>query len=252
MKCKRPTCSREDGRKNTWFCHVHYEAFRKDREAKGGRLVGCTSPQPALEHVNKLRAAGLGYRRIAELAGLTPQSVQRLGRNKQIFLDTEQKLLSLPIPVGIHRIAADKCLISPVGTERRLKALVRFGYDHRFLAQELGVSDNAVGKWINGRQETVTAKQAKGVEKLFNRLESTPGSNLRARNRGAKMGWPPPYSWDANIDDPNAKPDLGEKPDFFEFIQDGRSLGRDDHALAQIWGIKVESLRERIRRGKAA
>lgn len=103
---------------------------------------------PARAHCFKLRASNIGYPRIAELAGVSPATVQQLcaGVHPVIRKDTAEKLLAVPFKPALGtRVAAhdtwrllrllEKELYTPaqiaglIGAESRMRLgrLGRFG-----------------------------------------------------------------------------------------------------------------------------
>lgn len=251
MKCGRQTCTSK-ARPTVPWCNAHYDAELRRREAQGGRKCGRIPVGPVLEHIAKLKANGLGNRRIAELSGITLQSVQRLKHHPLTYVDTAHKILSVRPDTAL---AADSAKVPVLGSMRRLQALNCVGYMNRELAQKLGVSDNLVHRWVNGTQPFIFAEKARAVDKLFRELQlaSAPDTvgGSRAKLRALRNGWAPPLAWNLeDLDNPEARPDLGAEPDFQDAIADARSLGRDDHAIAASMGIQVDSLRTRIRREK--
>jgi hypothetical protein len=86
---------------------------------------------------------------------------------------------------------------------------------------------------------------------LFNELQLTPGSCERARRRAKKLGWAPPLAWDEDaIDDPDARPDFGQREaiGFVERYTEMRELGYNDLQIVARWGMKPESLERQMHR----
>ncbi|MGW1071517.1 hypothetical protein [Streptomyces sp. NPDC002537] len=190
------------------------------RQQAYGRWQALVDAGPVRDHVNRVRAAGLGNRRIAELAGVTPSVLSRLlypmsGKPplRTVRRSTAEKLLAIrPAPA----LLADGALVDATGTRRRLQALTARGWTHRALAPHLGVGPLFVGDLA--RQARVTARHARSVAAVYNRLwDADPvrhgvpePSATRARNLAARNGWPPPMAWDEeSIDAPEARPDMG-------------------------------------------
>lgn len=76
----------------------------------------------------------------------------------------------------------------------------------------------------------------------------TPGPSNRVRARAARAGWAPPLAWDDNIDDPDAVPDLGRTVETGAIVIDLRSDGLPDSRIAEVLGIKVDSVQQAARR----
>ncbi|RLU79260.1 hypothetical protein CTZ27_37080 [Streptomyces griseocarneus] len=194
---------------------------RMRRQQAYGRWQALVDAGPVRDHVNLLRASGLGNRRIAELAGITPSVLSRLlysmsGKPPltKVQRSTADKLLAIrPSPA----LLADNALVDATGTRRRIQALTARGWTHRALAPHLDVDPLFVGDLT--RQDHVTARHARSVAAVYNQLwDADPTAHgvlrhsaQRARNLAARHGWPPPMAWDDDtIDDPSAHPDTGE------------------------------------------
>lgn len=100
--------------------------------------------------------------------------------------------------------------ISPVGTQRRIKALGRIGWSLGDLGKLLGgVTTQAVGSYLKAERIHVTVRTAVQVKEVYDRLSLQLGPTPLAAKHAARRGWPPPWSWDEEtIDDPDAEPDL--------------------------------------------
>jgi transcriptional regulator with XRE-family HTH domain len=176
---------------------------------------------PAREHLQALAAAGVGWKRAAELAGVATGAVSKLlyggpgerPPSRGIRAETEQKLLAVsPAPESLSAGARTDA----AGTRRRVQALVAAGYSQAILAERLGVQRS------NFRLATcdqVTAGTARAVRELYDELWDAPPdesnhrakiSASRARNYARDRDWALPLAWDDDaIDDPAAKPAEG-------------------------------------------
>lgn len=103
--------------------------------------------------------------------------------------------------------------LDPIGTQRRLQALVALGYTWRAIDQHLGHA-NMAEKWGNGRLSYVFPGTAAKVSAVYERLSMTLPPNETTREKAAvskakglarRRGWPPPLAW-TNIDDPDENP----------------------------------------------
>lgn len=222
------------------LCQKHADAARR----KAGRVY--VPSQPVAEHINYLRANGLGWGRIAELAGVKISMLRFVGQQKYTFANNAERILA------VKPLVADGKRICNVGTQRRLQALVALGYTNRQLAKELDYPISQFAYLINLSEQGVTARVARKVEEVFDRLQLTipppcTGST-RAKNRAQRKGWPPPFAWDDDIDDPAATSNLGLKGCFMDSVEDGRNMGKSDKAIAEILGMQLGSFRQRVRR----
>ena len=193
------------------------DAVRRAKLTAYGRATtDLVDADPVRDHVNRLRTAGLGRRRIATLAGVSSGAVWKLlygdPPTQRLRPDTAAKLLGVPLD------PADGALVPAVGARRRLQALIVIGWPQAQLAAALGMAPGNFNRLLHDDGPllggTVRAIQAAYAE----RWNATPpqqtparrGAITRARRYGAARGWAPPQAWDDDIiDDPAAVPDLG-------------------------------------------
>jgi hypothetical protein len=250
LKCKRPTCQGNaiNGGRNRGLCRNHHREFtRRRRAALGPDWIVDTAPASA--HIAALRAAGVGYRHISEIAGLNSETVSNIARRRtqRTTAEVAGKILAVKIPATIM---SSRIRVCSVGTRRRLQALYAIGYSNVYLADRLAMSETNVSRIVHRRAQ-VNADVAARVAELFQELQMTPAPNVRARNRAAANGWPPPLAWDEDtIDDPAATsavtPLLGAVGAFLDRYRDAREIGHDDAAIAEMLGIKPKSLHRRL------
>jgi hypothetical protein len=189
-----------------------------------GRWQPWTDAEPVRQHLADLRAAGLGRRRIAALAGVSDSTVTGLlygkpGRPpaRRIRPETARKLLA--VQAGPAALAA-KAPVTACGTHRRLQALIAIGHTQTSLATRLGMTPSNFGAML--RREQVTAATARAVRQLYDQLWDRPptpqdprakAAATLARGYAAARGWAPPLAWDDDtLDDPAAKPAPGWRP----------------------------------------
>ncbi len=228
-------------------------------------------------HLRELMAAGMGWRRIAAVAGVgsstvchilygkyadNPAHPEHRPPRKQVRRDAAAKLLAVRVEV------ADGALVDGTGVRRRLQALVAIGWSQTRLAGLLGVTVPNLSKVIHGegqiRKSTVAA-----VHRIYEqcwRAAPVPVSRFeqagitRATGVAAQYGWVPPMAWDDDtIDDPFATPDLGASvpagPARVENALDLLAKGESPAHIARRLGVTVSTLAQSIRRyapGRAA
>jgi WhiB family redox-sensing transcriptional regulator len=156
--------------------------------------------EPTRLHVKNLQAAGLGLRRVAELARVDRKVLQWVmtGRSERgappsarLSARNAEKILAVPIPEVVHRAVAKGQLVDAAATVRLLQSLVAAGYTRAYLAAQLGMQPgNATRLFRDVR--SVRADTAQRVEDLFNHLRASPGPSDIARAEGRKQGWSPP------------------------------------------------------------
>jgi hypothetical protein len=208
--CTHPSC-RATGRR--------YDARRRLLIASG-RWQQLANAEPVRNHIQHLRANGLGWRHIAHLAGVSEGVVSRLlygtpsrgyGPSKRIQPDAAAALLAVQVDIDT---LADRALIDGTGTRRRIQALVCIGWSQSEQARRLGISRQSHTR-LNGTVQ-VTAGLARTIRAFYDEMSMNPApdgpSSTGARREAARKKWAPPLAWDENsIDDPAARPDFGER-----------------------------------------
>jgi transcriptional regulator with XRE-family HTH domain len=196
-------------------------ASQRERQQVYGRWQPRVEAGPAREHLRALSAAGIGWKRAAELSGVSTGAVSKLlfggpgdrPPSRRIRPETAQKLLAVPL-AGPSRAPA--AVVDATATRRRLQALVARGYSQAALAARLGIQRSNFGQAVAGK---VTAATERAVSDLYDELwdvppdESTHRARIsvsRARNYARARGWCPPLAWDDDtIADPEAGPAEG-------------------------------------------
>lgn len=141
---------------------------------------------------------------------------------------------------------------NPIGTTRRLQALVALGYSQRHLADLLSSHQSWVSKLLDNERNHVNAGTAQRIADLYNRISMTPGPCDRARRAAQIKGWAPPLAWDEDaIDDPRAQADTSRPRKWIPFSEryaEMRDLGYNDLQIIRRWNIKPESLLRQLNR----
>lgn len=255
--CRRDRCDRNAVRRG--LCHSHYQQFLNHRAL--GAPKGLEPTADVAAHLARLRAAGLGTRRIGELAGLKPHTVLRIPQQQWVYRRTADALRRIPVPDIPHRVASRGARVPALGTSRRLQALVAIGYPQNDLARRLGGMDESlISALTQGKRRLVNADTARKVENLFTEIEEQPAQlgrrSEQARARAARMGWLPPIVWNPDIiDDPAATPEVRTEPrrlripPYFadEYIDYRDHVGLTDEQIAERFGITVDGLLKRLR-----
>ena len=259
----RVLCSKGCGRPATrrGWCASHYMQQRDRQIASGRWRVVYTEAEPVRLHIKELNAAGLGLRRISELAGVNRKTLQWIvgGRSERsappshkMLQDNADRILAVSIPTAVHdHGVANHQPVLALGTRRRLQALVAFGYPRSYLADRIGMLPSNASRLFNDDNTHVLAVTARKIADLFDELSATPGPSSRARNDAARRGWAVPMAWDDDaLDDPAGLPDHGaqSKATFAEWYAELRELGYRDSEIAGRAGIAVESLQRQLQR----
>lgn len=152
QECRRANCE--------------YAKRRERRKAVDGGNP--TVPAAAvLDHIAALRASGIGWRSVADAAGVCRTVVYLLisGKKPSVRRATEQKILN--VDAGA---AADGTLVPAGPTWRILNGLIAEGYTRRQLAVFLG--SKAKQPALQVQPHWITAKTAAKVEKMARALDA--------------------------------------------------------------------------------
>jgi hypothetical protein len=225
--CEHKRAHHEHGTRNAYVldkcrCRPCTDATRDYERARTRRVIRETyhpdearlvDAEPIRQHLRDLAAAGMGLKTVSKVGGIahgtlypilygktSPDPRECRPPRKRISRDIADRILA------VRPVLADGARVDATGTRRRLQALVAIGYTRVWLADQIGVNTGNLDV-LTGGHSSVTAATARAVTDLYDRYWSTPGPNLRARRRAARLGWLPPLAWDDDtIDDPTATP----------------------------------------------
>ncbi len=255
-------------------CRADANAYNRNRvrQRAYGRPA-YVDAEPARQHIARLQEFGIGWKRVAMLAGMDHSTLwkllygdrQRFGRpSKRIRPETERKILAVEAkPENL----AGGTPIPAFGAQRRLQALVAIGWSQSKLAERLGISPaNFTFTMRNGMLRASTVRAIRRLyEELWNTLPPDQShrdkiSVSRARNYAKAHKWVPPMAWDDDtIDDPAAVPEGGDttaerrrgklpEADEIRFLL----LSESKHAVAARFGVKVATIDQALARECAA
>ena len=192
-----------------------YERNRRRNRAYG-RWEPLTDAEPARQHVRRLMAAGVGWQRISDLAGVGHSVVQRLlyvssGRPISRRIRTEHAAALLAVTAS-PTLRAPAALQDGTGTRRRIQALVAAGWTQRHLAARLNMHERHISSLT--RASKVQRHTADAIAKIYTSLVGlnpldhgvTPHEQRTSVGRAQRLGWQPASVWDKDIDDPAADP----------------------------------------------
>ncbi|MFF3847997.1 hypothetical protein [Streptomyces sp. NPDC002328] len=209
-KCRCPKCKRAN----------RSEDNKRSRLQAYGRWQPYVDAEPVRQHVRALEAYGIGWKRVAKLAGVPASVVSKLlygaayrgrGPSKGLRPDNAAKLLAVQaVPENLATA------VDGTGTRRRLQALIAGGWPQAQLARRLGMIPGNFGALLHANAAGVLPGTARSVAALYDELWRAdplehgvhPQAASRARNQGRTNQWPPVGAWDDDtIDDPAATPD---------------------------------------------
>jgi hypothetical protein len=224
-------------------CDACYKA-NKAYEVQRSRLLACGQWRPWVDadevraHIRGLAQHNIGWKQVAHLAGLNESSLRQIlhGRKgkppvRRCHRKTAEAILSVRPTLDN---LPDSSTVNSTGTVRRLRALVALGWPMHHLGNMLPSRSDHIHRLIRYPTPTVTVGLARAVRDLYEQLSMTvpPDTWMRRRTRAfaAQQGWVPPLAWDdADIDDPQATPQVGEPVDVDEVAVEQRLSGRRIH-----------------------
>ena len=217
--------------------HSARERRRKKLKAYGRFDRGVVPAGPVREHMLMLGEYGIGYKRAAHLAGIGITAARNLiwGRQepgprygelqKHVKRETADKLLAIHPTV---ENLAPGALTPARGSIRRIHALMALGWSQERLAAHLDMNGGNLSALRlryerahlrgRGQKVTITARRARQIATLYNRLSPAPplartahdhAGIRRVQTAAARKGWPLPMDWEAydnNFDDRPAVP----------------------------------------------
>lgn len=188
------------------------ERTRKRLKAYGRYDSGLVDVEPVREHMMLLAEFGLGYKRVARLAGVGVTAARTIlwgrqepGRRKgelqkRIKRDTAEKILAVKPDFGS---LAGGAVIPARGVHRRVQALVAIGWSQSKLCDHLGWDR---GNWsLMMKRPGVMVRTHREVAALFDELwDQLPPRDThrdkiafsRAKKHAKDRRWLPPLAWD--------------------------------------------------------
>lgn len=204
------------------------ESNRRRQQAYGRYDTGLVDAGPVRAHVQKLRDAGMGWKRVAEVAGVGATCVETLiyGHKTRKTLHARisrvnaEKIMAVQVSLDTLRPGA---LIPARGAQRRLQALVWQGWSLLRLSEMLGREREYAQALMKRTEVTVAGYQA--IDRLYREWWDKPRpvtrphdktSIARAKNMAARNGWVSGMAWDdIDLDD---APMVVDEPDDTEVV----------------------------------
>lgn len=197
MKCLRPNCPNKAKKgKNQGYCLKHYELLPSR---------GLADAAPVRARLRELNGMGFGYQELADAFGMTRQGLEWIldGKSTRVQARTWDRVMTFApasMPTG--------GLVSTVGSRRRVQALAVLGWPQCEVASRADVNPKTLSRVLT--QQTMLARNAAAIAKVFDELQMTPGPSRWVRQRAARKGWVPPLAWD-DPDNPDEVPALGDQ-----------------------------------------
>ena len=193
---------------------VGRERRRRKQIAYGRYDTGLVDVVPVREHIERLRAFGIGWKRVADLAGVSTSIVETIiyGQKdrpgefrRRVKRETADAILAVEAKLENLRAGA---LIPAVGSIRRVQALAWNGWSIAEQARLIGMEPTNMQRMMT--RDVVQLRTAYAIRGLFDRLWDQvppvvrPRDNQRiamVRNAARRKGWVSALAWE-DIDDP--------------------------------------------------
>lgn len=246
--CTYRGCADTATRGSVQFCEKHY----RRRISMG--LAGLVDSGPTIAHLEKLRAAGWTFTQIQEASGVahTVSAVLLRERYGRVRKATADAILDVPV---MRRASCRG--VDSAGTRRRVQALAWMGWTTAEVAARAGATPNSLTTLILSNRR-VSFALAQRVADVYDQLSHVQGPSTGAAAKARQFGHAPPAAWDEDtIDDPAAKPDLGDESarTAAELAEEARFLlgfGMSRPAVAKQLKISEAWLRQLLGGGKRA
>ncbi len=206
--------------------HAELERRRAKLKAYGRFDTGLVDVGPVREHMLVLAEFGIGYKRIAQLAGIGITPVRNIlwGRQEpgprygemqqRVKRETADAILRVR-PTVEH--LAGGALVPSRGVQRRIQALVVRGWSMSKIARRVGMSPANFSHLLD--RDQVQASTYRAVCEVYEELwdqdppEETHRDKIaasRSRSYGKRRRWAPPLAWDDIDNDPHP-PEISEE-----------------------------------------
>jgi transcriptional regulator with XRE-family HTH domain len=145
--------------------------------------------------------------------------------------------------------------VSPVGTVRRIQALMALGWSMAAVADRIGMESRQL--WWTTRQKYVRLATASRIAEVYDELADTrPPTDTKSQRisvaktlaHAKRQGYAPPIAWDDNIDDPDAEPYAGDDEGIDDVVVERLLSGR---RVPSTRAEKVEAMRRWLASGRS-
>lgn len=200
---------------------------RRRLQAYGQYDPGMVDAAPVRAHVLHLSAQGIGYKRVAALAGVHQTVLRQLiyGRYEAERRGEQQKRMNRESAARILAVRPDPGALGPndhvpaVGVHRRVQALVARGWSVASIAGRVGWSTSNFHMML--RRSRVTVATHRAVAELYEQMWDEEPLQRTAREQAvrarvldyaARRRWLPPLAWDDIDNDPEPPVVDGDDP----------------------------------------
>jgi len=226
-----------------------------NRQRAHGRGQPLVDAGPVHDHLVALRAAGIGVERIATLADMSVSHVRELAAPRRAHRRIRPTTAARILNVGIDDAnRAPHSRVDATGTRRRLHALTAIGWSPELLAAELARRPASLRRSLTS--PSVTARAARDVARLYERLSNTPpprdtgvqhAAADAARAHAVAHGWLPPMAWDDIDTDVPPPPPATEPPaDDVDEIAVERAMAGDGIKYADLTAAEQAQVIHRL------
>lgn len=141
---------------------------------------------------------------------------------------------------------------NPIGTARRIQALVAIGWTYLDIQRETGLEDAEVRRFAIGERAYVYSSTVAKVDAAFERMcmKVPPARTTRERQARSKArrlaqrnGWAPPLAWN-NIDDPTERPGIRPTASISPIRE--RTWDTPDHRACSRCGVVRETYQSKV------
>ncbi|MEC4016026.1 hypothetical protein [Streptomyces sp. H27-D2] len=222
--------------------HLRYcKRYNYDAAHNGRRTTDVT---PYAVKLQTYVDAGWSKQGLADATGVARTTVRDIlcGDVSNLYPETARRLDAFQPAPGTPPTAAWTDL---TGTRRRIQALAVTGWPLWTTAADLGMGLSSVRRIVNESWQQTSKQTAQAVDGFYTRRSRIPGPSNLARLRALGRGWHGPLAWDDNLDDPDARPDIGEPAVELNRLQLGRYRRAEIDHLDK-FGIPYTEIAERL------
>lgn len=197
---------------------------------------------PVQAHLQDLFADHAGWVQLAAATGVSSSTIGAIlhGKRREIT----RRVATLLLAVSAADVQPPNRSTPALGSIRRGRALIALGHRFKDIAETSPLDLATVRYVINGNPVTISARTANGMNIAYRALAGRPGTSERSLRRARRDGWASPAAWDDDaIDDPTAKPNLGDRE--LSFLE--RAALRREEIIHFAWhGYEPEQILNRL------